>query len=190
MPALIDCESDDNGSSFRLGATHFGSGAHWSNECQAVELRNGSVLIITRSISDPDWRPRHLSTLSNDGGLTFTDTKPIASLPQPKGGVEGSLVRDSSSGALYYSTTTGPIGPVRWAGAEMPIDAGARQNLRLFVSHDEASSWQLHTVVDSGLTSYSSLAVLAGGVGVLWETGYTAGTPAAIVFREVAAPLA
>ena len=122
------------------------------------------------------------------GGQTFTDTQPIAALPQPKGGVEGSLVQDRTGGALYYSTTTGPGGPVRWAGEEMPINAGARQNLHLFVSHDEASSWQLHTVVDNGLTSYSSLAVLAGGgVAVLWETGYMEGTPKAIVFREIAA---
>ena len=99
-------------------------------------------------------------------------------------------MQDRNSGVLYYSTTTGPGGPVRWAGEEMPINAGARQNLHLFVSHDEASSWQLHTVVDSGLTSYSSLAVLAGGgVAVLWETGYMEGTPEAIIFREIAAAI-
>ena len=60
--------SDDNGSSWKLGATQFGRGSHYSNECQAVELRNGSVLIISRSISDPVWQPHHLGTLSDDGG--------------------------------------------------------------------------------------------------------------------------
>ena len=60
--------ADDNGSSWQLGATQFGRGSHYSNECQAVELRNGSVLIISRSISDPVWQPHHLGTLSDDGG--------------------------------------------------------------------------------------------------------------------------
>ena len=65
--------SDNNGSSFFLGATQFGSGAHYSNECQAVELRNGSVLIITRSISDPSWRPAtwaHFLTMVCRGTLS------------------------------------------------------------------------------------------------------------------------
>ena len=107
------------------------------------------------------------------------------------GGVEGSLVRDSRTGTLWYSTTTGPNGPVKWAGAEIPTDAGARENMHLFVSHDEGSSWKLHTVVDTGLTSYSSVAVLnkppGSSVGVLWETGYRQGIPKAIVYRAVAA---
>ena len=106
------------------------------------------------------------------------------------GGVEGSLVRDSRTGTLWYSTTAGPNGPVKWAGAEIPTDAGARENMHLFSSQNEGSSWQLHTVVDTGLTSYSSVAVLnkpLGSVGVLWETGYRQGIPKAIVYRAVAA---
>ena len=47
----------------------------------------------------------------------------------------------------------------------------ARYNMTLWTSDDEAKSWQLHTVVNTGRTAYSSLQVVHNGtsVGLLYE---------------------
>jgi hypothetical protein len=60
--------SDDGGRTFRLGATAFGAGDKHSNECQAVQLRNGSVLINARSLANPLEHQRRIQTISHDHG--------------------------------------------------------------------------------------------------------------------------
>ena len=61
--------SDDGGRTFRLGATVFGDGDKHSNECQAVQLRNRSVLMNARSLSNPFEHQHRIQAISHDGGV-------------------------------------------------------------------------------------------------------------------------
>ena len=88
--------SDDGGVSWRLGNhgnDFFGSGDKYTNEDQAVELRNGSVLINARSLANPGINQQRIQARSDDGGETFAVTSYAAELPQPVNGCEGSIVK-------------------------------------------------------------------------------------------------
>lgn len=60
-----------------------------SNECQAVELSNGDVMIAARTIST-----HRIQIVSHDGGLTFDTATVVPSeyLQQTIEGCEGSIV--------------------------------------------------------------------------------------------------
>jgi sialidase-1 len=89
--------SDDAGASWNIGSSDFG-GPYLSNECQAVELSNGSVLINARTLTT-----HRIQVLSHDGGLTFDAPRRMETLVEPFEGSEGSIVRHAASNMLYYS---------------------------------------------------------------------------------------
>lgn len=132
--------SDDNGQSWALGSEDFGD-PYFPNEAQAVELKNGSILINARTIST-----HRLQMRSDDGGITFSPPWIVADLIEPIEGCEGSFIRDAETDILYYSGsyTNGVI----------------RKNMTILTSKDEGMSWTALVVVDKGATSYSALAIL------------------------------
>jgi sialidase-1 len=81
--------SDDHGASWHIGSEEFGA-PYLSNECQAVELGNGSVLINARVVST-----HRIQVVSTDGGLTFGEPVVVEGLSEPIEGCEGSIVRFS-----------------------------------------------------------------------------------------------
>ena len=89
--------SDDSGVSWHIGSAAFGA-PFLSNECQAVELKNGSVLVNARTITT-----HRIQVLSHDGGITFDAPTRMADLVEPVEGCEGSIVRDADTNILYYS---------------------------------------------------------------------------------------
>lgn len=132
--------SDDHGVSWRLGSEDFGR-PYLANECQAVELQNGSVLINARTVSN-----HRIQVVSHDGGVTFDEPYVVQGLQQPLEGCEGSLVRDASSGKLYFSD---------------PISTSVlRMNMTIFESNDEGLTWQHYVTVDQGSVAYSSLQII------------------------------
>ena len=137
--------SDDHGESWQIGSAEFGA-PYLSNECQAVQLRNGSVLINARTVST-----HRIQVLSNDGGATFEAPQQVAGLAEPIEGCEGSVVRFSEAGssgedALFYS---GPN-----------TNKIFRRNMAIMTSRDDGASWTEVVVVDAGSVSYSSLQVV------------------------------
>ena len=80
--------SDDHGLTWRIGSSSFGE-PFMSNECQAVELDNGDVMIAARTIST-----HRIQIVSHDGGLTFDNPTvvPKEYLQQTIEGCEGSVV--------------------------------------------------------------------------------------------------
>jgi sialidase-1 len=98
------------------------------------------------------------SATSSDGGATFGAVKAEPQLVDA-GGVCGSVVSDPSGqrapkGTVYYSHP----------------DAGGRTNMTLYVSQDDAKTWEVVIDVYAGGSAYSSMALTGSGqVGLLFE---------------------
>lgn len=130
--------SDDHGATWHIGSEAFGA-PYLANECQAVQLKNGSVLINARTLST-----HRIQVLSHDAGLSFDS--PVVVDPviqQTVEGCEGSLIRDVSSNVLYFSNPNS--------------DAVIRRNMTVFQSTDEGVSWNVLVNVDTGAVSYSAM---------------------------------
>lgn len=132
--------SDDGGETWEIGSAEFGV-PYLSNECQAVQLSNSSVLINARTLTN-----RRIQVLSHDGGLTFDEPTVMADLTEPLEGCEGSLVRAPISNVLYFSDPNNP--------------SLVRHNMTVFQSLDDGASWQVLHMVDGGAVAYSSLQVI------------------------------
>ena len=135
--------SDDHGETWEIGSPDFGA-PFLSNECQAVQLKNGSVLINARTVST-----HRIQVLSDDGGENFKNPQQ-AGLFEPIEGCEGSMVRYSEGGvdtdALFYS---GPN-----------TNGLFRRNMTIMTSRNDGASWYDVAQVDVGAVSYSSLQVV------------------------------
>eukprot|EP01084_Bolivina_argentea_P077306 140194_1 len=66
--------SDDGGNTWKLSEP-FGTDSYWPNESQAVQLKNGSVFINSRTGKNESYY--RLGSLSNDNGETFVETNYI-----------------------------------------------------------------------------------------------------------------
>lgn len=136
--------SDDHGETWQIGSDDFGA-PYLSNECQAVQLRNGSVLINARTVST-----HRIQVMSHDGGVTFDSPQRVNGLYEPIEGCEGSMVRYFESGsdteALFYS---GPN-----------TNGIFRRNMTIMKSIDDGATWTDVANVDTGSVSYSSLQVV------------------------------
>jgi len=134
--------SDDGGETWRIGAPIQAGG----NECQVVELADGTLLVNTRMQGGfQGWRGVATST---DGGGTWTPIVHDQNLPCPK--CQGSLVR-LRDGSLLFSNPD---------PREKP---GSRIDLTIRLSHDEGKSWPFAKRLHSGPSAYSSLAELPDG---------------------------
>lgn len=140
--------SDDHGATWSIGSVSFGA-PFFANECQAVQLTNGSVLINARTIST-----HRVQVVSDDGGETFNDPVVVEDpVQQTIEGCQGSIFRGPSSygdgtsaSALFFSNPNN--------------DLVIRRNMTVFRSLDEGSTWEVHSNVDRGAVSYSAMAVL------------------------------
>jgi sialidase-1 len=133
--------SDDLGATWRIASESVGD-PYFTNECQAVELGNKSVLINSRTLT-----PQRVQILSNDAGDSFETPQIAVGLTETIEGCEGSIVRDASTNTIYFSNPNN--------------DALIRRNMTVFASIDEGSSWLPLVVVDPGATSYSALVITA-----------------------------
>ena len=138
--------SDDHGRTWRLGQQlhGYGQGDHLVNENQAVQLRNGSILINARSFATLT-PARRLQTISNDDGETFGPVSYVEELKQPFDGCQGSIIADNDNNRLYF---TGPDSTYK------------RDHLTLWSSDDQGKSWDKILLLDSGPSGYSSLQLL------------------------------
>ena len=159
--------SDDSGESWRLGKALPASG-----ESQAVQLRNGSVIMQMRN---KDHQYSYRWCRSDDGGSSFvspclTRARPL--VPD----VPTSIIRRGSALLLSHPNS-----------ATLPCPLG-RKNMTLSASHDEGGTWADELTVHAGPSGYSSLAWLpAGGkawlLGLLYEKSSDGKEP--IDFQEV-----
>lgn len=156
--------SDDHGRSWTLGGTV----DRHTNECQAVELADGTLLINMRNNwgregGRPELGRRRAVARSRDGGATWSPLGFDATLIEPV--CQASLIAIPRPGApaeelLVFSN---------------PASATARRALALRISEDGGKTWPVTISVDAGPTAYSCLAPLRDGrVGLLYERGKSA----------------
>jgi sialidase-1 len=132
--------SDGHGLTWSIGREDFGR-LYLANECQAVQLANGSVLIIGRTVLN-----HRVQVISNDDGSSFGEPFIPKELVQPLEGCEGSIIRDPSTNKLYFS--------------DPYSHSIVRLNMTIYESADECLTWQYLTTVDKGSVAYSSLQII------------------------------
>jgi len=141
--------SDDHGQSWHLGGvTDLGM-----DECEAVELADGSIVLSMRQYRGP--KQRAFAT-SADGGMTWSkpELHPEVHCPVCQSSILRYTLPPNEKNRILYS---GPGGPGR-----------SRMTVRL--SYDEGRSWPVAKVIHEGSAAYSDLVALPDGtIGCLYE---------------------
>ncbi|MCA9425528.1 MAG: exo-alpha-sialidase [Candidatus Omnitrophica bacterium] len=142
--------SDDQGETWKLG----GIPGDYTNECQAIQKRDGSILLNMRSYHGKNLR---YTSVSQDGGETWTEPVMDEELIEPV--CQASLIRyegDGTKNRILFSN---------------PADK-KRIKMTVKLSYDEGESWPVAQLVYPGPSAYSCLAELPSGeVGLLYERG-------------------
>eukprot|EP00053_Salpingoeca_punica_P018461 m.181033 g.181033 ORF g.181033 m.181033 type:complete len:234 (+) comp17437_c3_seq2:2877-3578(+) len=150
--------SDDLGETWQIGGSL--NGDYLSNECQAVDLGNNTLLVNARGLDK-----QRVQALSRDGGLTFEPSFLAEGLGADKDGSPASIVRHPTTGFLYLSR------PAAYINHQLG-------NMTLHESRDGGRTWTLARVIDQGYVSYSALSVLDNGdLGLLYQRRANATTP-------------
>ena len=137
--------SDDHGRTWRHGAPV----GDLTNECQAVELRDGSVLMNMRSYHG---RHRRAVAVSHDGGETWGSVRLDDALIEPV--CQASLIRHRRR--LLFSNPA----------------SEKREKMTVRLSKDEGRTWPALRLLHAGPAAYSCLTILPNGrVGCLYECG-------------------
>jgi sialidase-1 len=152
--------SDDHGKTWQLGGTV----APYTNECQVVELSDGTLQINMRNYwgrdgGRPERGKRRAIASSKDGGQTWTDLRFAATLIEPV--CQASLIHATGSkeapDTLLFSN---------------PASRSSRDHLTVRMSLDGGKTWPIHRLLHEGPAAYSCLAVLPdGSMGCLYEAG-------------------
>lgn len=141
--------SDDHGKTFVLG----GATEDKMNECEAVELTDGRLLL---SMRNGLRKGKRAFAISRDGGATWSKPRVNENVYCPV--CQSSIHRYSwKPSILLYSAPGGP----------------GRTNLTVRASYDEGVTWPDARVLDLHGSGYSDLAVLPdGSVCCLFESGW------------------
>lgn len=148
--------SDDHGATWQLGGV-IGPGM---NECQAVELADGALMMNMRN-ADRSQDCRAVAT-SADGGATWSAVSRDATLVEPI--CQASLLRYSvedrdGKNRLLFSN---------------PASNSRRVAMTVRLSYDEGRTWPVARLLHGGPTAYSCLAGLPDRtIGCLYEAGRT-----------------
>lgn len=165
--------SDDGGHTWRRGG-RIGPGV---NECEAVELADGRLLMNMRNHKASETH-RKLS-FSTDGGETWTGQRsdPVLIEPICQAAIRRYRWPDGDlPGVILFSNP---------ACAPCP-DRLSRRNLVLRASFDEAQTWPVAVVPHAGMAAYSDLAIAPDGtICCLYECGVEKSYNEAIVLARV-----
>lgn len=148
--------SDDHGKTWQLG----GAIRPAVNECQVVELTDGTLLMNMRNY-DPSQNTRAIAT-SGDGGLTWSQVGHDPVLVEPI--CQASLVRydlwpEGEQDCLLFSN------PAHGR-------TGVRRDMTVRLSRDGGKTWPIERLLWPGPTAYSCLAVRPDGtIACLFEGG-------------------
>lgn len=146
--------SDDSGKTWKASRTY---AARHTNECEIVELADGSLMLNMRNHGS-NKHDRGV-VLSKDGGETWGQTNWDATLPEPQ--CMGSIIRDAwpsenKPGLILFSN---------------PASRKGRQDLILRGSRDEGVTWPLAKLIKPRDAAYSHLAALPDGrIAIAYET--------------------
>jgi len=148
--------SDDHGKTWYIG----GVISPKVNECQVVELDNGTLMINMRNY-DRSKTTRAIAT-STDGGITFSKVSHDPALVEPI--CQASFLRYTlrskhGRNRLLFSN---PAHAKR----------GDRRDMTVRLSYDEGRSWPVSKLLYAGPSAYSCLTILPdGNIACLYEAG-------------------
>jgi sialidase-1 len=133
--------SDDFGKRWEVGGA---LDRNASDECEAVELVDGSLYMNMRS---RQGKRQRAFSFSKDGGLTWSQVRFDSRLPEPS--VQGSVTRltradEHGKNRVLLATAADPT---------------ARRAMTVRVSYDECKTWPLAKEVHAGSAAYCDLAV-------------------------------
>jgi sialidase-1 len=152
--------SDDHGT-WKLG----GSIGRHTNECQVVELEDGSLMMNMRNLGerdgkDPSKGRKRAIALSRDGGDTWSEVT-----------FDETLIEPVCQAAFLRYTTSEEHGRSRLLFSN-PASRDTRERLTVRLSYDEGATWAVSRLLYGGPSAYSSLAVLPElAIGCLYERG-------------------
>ena len=163
--------SDDAGKTWKRGEPILPD----VNECQVVELSDGTLLMNMRNYAKSQSRLRAVAT-SADGGATWSKVSYDAALPEPV--CQASIIR--------YDPAKGAIKPLLFSN---PASKERRERMTVRASFDEGKSWPVAKLIYGGPAAYSCLTVLPDGtVGLLYELDGSARISFARIASDVVAP--
>lgn len=133
--------SDDHGTTWKTGSP---LESNASDECQVVELADGTLYMNARS---RQGKKQRAVARSKDGGTSWSPVSFDPHLPEPS--CQGGLVRFSDvrrfeRGRVLLAT---------------PASTTSRTAMTVRVSYDECRSWPVAKLVHAGSAAYSDLAV-------------------------------
>jgi len=144
--------SDDGGATWKLGGTITDK----VNECQAVELAEGSLTMNMRCYQGKN---RRAVSTSKDGGLTWTP--PV---------LNEALIEPVCQASFLRYTLAGPQDRNRLLFSN-PAST-SRVNMTVRLSYDEGKTWPVARTINPGPSAYSCLTVLPDlSIGCLYERG-------------------
>ena len=149
--------SDDHGKSWKLG----GSLARHTDECQVVELSDGTLKINMRNYwgrsgGRPERGGMRAISVSRDGGDTWSELQFDSTLIEP---------------VCQASFLGFPSGTDRVLFTN-PASKKTRHRLTVRLSHDGGKTWAVSELLHSGPAAYSCLTVLPDrSIGCLYEGG-------------------
>jgi sialidase-1 len=151
--------SDDHGKSWQLG----GSVSGGCNECQVVELADGTLMLNMRMQENGQGK-RGIAT-SRDGGETWSQLELDPVLIEPvcqASFLRYTLASANSKNRLLFSNPASAPSPGQ--------SRGDRVNMTVRLSYDEGKTWPVSKLLHDGPSAYSCLTVLPDGdIGCLYE---------------------
>ena len=145
--------SDDHGATWNRGERLTPNA---SDECDVVELENGTIYLNARSRKN---RRQRAWALSHDGGHSWTEVRYDAAQPEPS--CDGAVLRLTDSRRFRRSRVL----------VSCPANPSRRDHLTIRMSYDECRSWAVSKLVDPGSSGYSDLAVTSDNTMLcLYET--------------------
>lgn len=150
--------SDDAGKTWKLGGVIRPA----VNECQAVELADGTLLMNLRSYNGKACRAE---ARSSDGGASWSAIRHASEMPESV--CQASLIRCAPSAA----GGGGAAGAAALLFSNPAVTKG-RSRLTVRMSGDDGRSWPASRVLHEGSAAYSCLAALPDGrAACLYEAG-------------------
>jgi len=168
--------SDDDGETWAIGAVS----PNGLNECEAVELSNGDVMLNCRNHGQPRLVHRGVC-ISRDGGKTFDEAlfrraetlveprcqASIRRLSWPEGPPSSETSASAKATAGQAGVASGAPGLIVFANPAVDCD---RCRMTVRGSYDDGETWAWSRLVYEGSAAYSDLAALPDGrIGLLYE---------------------
>lgn len=151
--------SDDHGKTWQAGEIAVPDEGEFNdpNETMVTELSNGHVMLVSRSVSQPN---RKLITTSPNGSSDWSTPYFHDELWEPV--CMASIVAHPAQAGMQVFSNPHTVG-VDKNGVEKPGSRGSRRNLTLKLSKDDGKTWPISRALEVGPSAYSDLAVDAKG---------------------------